>query len=330
MIKIKHIQITDFRSIVNTLDLDLVWPGPQKKALNTLVLAGPNGYGKTSVMEACIRALRQDRLLPGHRKPSADIRKGAKDYSISLTLSVSGSDVEVHATSETTHIPNGVAAIISDAIIEYHTSWRTPEFMGSVELAAGKKGKRPADTERNRLWRLKKYLVDTTADKAFEEGEEAEKLRQQEHEAFRQVRDIWAMFYPGKNETFVAKKDEQTAPGERRYDIYLKGRAEGLIPLDDLSSGEIEILAMLGRYALGLKPSILFIDEPELHLHSAWHTVMLRVIRKILPDSQVICATHSAEILDSVYSYERLTLLPSDDPRIRLTGSPQDNDGGER
>ncbi|MCP4345357.1 MAG: AAA family ATPase, partial [Desulfobacterales bacterium] len=45
-----------------------------------VVLAGPNGCGKTSVIEACILALGSDKLLPNLREESQFIRKGSEQF----------------------------------------------------------------------------------------------------------------------------------------------------------------------------------------------------------------------------------------------------------
>jgi hypothetical protein len=44
----------------------------------------------------------------------------------------------------------------------------------------------------------------------------------------------------------------------------------------------------------------------------------MRVLRRAVPNAQLICATHSEHILDAVYSHQRFTLLPADDARLRL------------
>lgn len=315
--KIKRIRIENFRSI-DALDLDLVGPG--RKPLDLAVIAAPNSFGKTSVLEACIRALRHDTLLPTRRKPRSDIRKGCDDFEIILTLAdEAGEEVEVGRNAYGPNSGQRYSPVLDPISVEYFTSWRTPEFVGTVELTAKKRGRRPTDNEKNRLWRLKQLLVNTTAEKAFVDEADRSTSVRKEHEAFAGVHRVWEMFYPDRHERFVAKKAADVVPDATGYDIYLQGRAPELIPLDDLSSGEIEILSVLGRYATGATaPHIVFVDEPELHLHPAWHRAMLRAFQTVLPDAQILCATHSTEILDSVYSYERFTILPADDPRIRL------------
>lgn len=227
---IKRVHLRNFRS-VERLDLD--FSGPDGKTLDTVVVAAPNGYGKTSLLEACLRALRQDRLLPERRSLRSDVRNGADGFEVSVTVTSSHGDVELRRTSGggDRALPDDV-----DLRVEYFTSWRTPELVGTVDLTAKKRGRRPDDTEKNRLWRLKQLLVNTTAEKAFvDEAGRAESLKR-EHEAFTRLHRVWSLFHPNSGETFVARRASDVFPDATGYDLYLQGRAPGPVPVDDLSS----------------------------------------------------------------------------------------------
>lgn len=167
------------------------------------------------------------------------------------------------------------------------------------------------------MWRLKQYLVNLQARKGFDDYRLPPALRDTPENVFPHLNRLWKMFYPDRDERFVALP--ASADVESGFDVLLERSGSERIPMDLLSSGEIEILCLLGLIVTKEeRPDILFIDEPELHLHPAWHRTILRALRSVMPDTQMICATHSEEVLDSVYSYERFTILPSDDPRIRL------------
>jgi predicted ATP-binding protein involved in virulence len=45
---------------------------------------------------------------------------------------------------------------------------------------------------------------------------------------------------------------------------------------------------------------ILFIDEPETHLHPAWQRQVLPALQKLLPRAQIFVATHSPFVVSSV------------------------------
>ena len=53
------------------------------------------------------------------------------------------------------------------------------------------------------------------------------------------------------------------------------------------------------KYSRYRRADLVVIDEPELHLDPQWHWVLLKVLRKLLPNTQLIVATHSPEIYNS-------------------------------
>ncbi|MFZ4856803.1 MAG: AAA family ATPase [Desulfuromonadaceae bacterium] len=313
--KITKIIITNFRGIES---LALEFLHPTGKPLDTIVLAGPNGFGKTSVLEACLLAMDRKELLGQRSDNKNNIRNGSMDFSIKLQVELAGERLEL-ARNSSAH-ENGIAknlrTTLSELKVEYFSSWREPKIVGAVSVSVGKKGKRPKPTEENRLWLIKQHLVDLTARKSFQplDAQVASGLNEEE-KIFSRINSAWKLFYPGRNDEFVNRALEEG------FDVFRHDKNTGRsTSVDQLSSGEIEIFTMLGWFATKeLSSGIVFIDEPELHLHPAWHRTIMRALRTILPDTQIICATHSPEVLDSVSSYERFTLLPEDDPRIRMT-----------
>ena len=45
------------------------------------------------------------------------------------------------------------------------------------------------------------------------------------------------------------------------------------------------------------KPSIIFMDEPEISLHFDWQKKLIQYIREINPNVQIILATHSPAVI---------------------------------
>lgn len=83
------------------------------------------------------------------------------------------------------------------------------------------------------------------------------------------------------------------------------------IPISQLSSGEKQLIILLTETLLQKGQQTLFIaDEPELSLHIEWQRKVISSIRKLNPNSQIIVATHSPEIVgrfkDSVINMERI------------------------
>lgn len=118
--------------------------------------------------------------------------------------------------------------------------------------------------------------------------------------------------------------------------IYFEGtppslRVELTDPHDGLSSFEIEqlsdgyrnLLALVMDFARRLAqahpnwlnpleaPGILLIDEIELHLHPGWQQTVIPNLRAAFPNTQIIAATHSPEVLTTVRR-ENIHLLGAD------------------
>ncbi len=74
------------------------------------------------------------------------------------------------------------------------------------------------------------------------------------------------------------------------------------IPFDALSSGQKEIISTLFLIWEATRncPSVVLIDEPELHLHREWHSTVVRMLWELAPWNQYILATHSGEVARSV------------------------------
>jgi len=65
-----------------------------------------------------------------------------------------------------------------------------------------------------------------------------------------------------------------------------------------LSSGEKQLLIILLTVLIkDNKPSILLMDEPEISLHMGWQRKLIKYIRELNPNIQLIIATHSPDII---------------------------------
>jgi len=72
------------------------------------------------------------------------------------------------------------------------------------------------------------------------------------------------------------------------------------LPIHRLSSGEKQLLIVLGEALLQeKKPWIYIADEPELSLHIRWQESLVENLRLINPNSQIIFATHSPDVVST-------------------------------
>lgn len=71
------------------------------------------------------------------------------------------------------------------------------------------------------------------------------------------------------------------------------------VPLDELSSGEKQLLIFLAETLLQEQTNYIFLaDEPELSMHVEWQEELVPNLLKINPNAQVLFATHSPDIVN--------------------------------
>ena len=326
--KIKNISITDFKGIVGTLELDFT--GPDGNPLDLVVLAGPNGCGKSSVIEACLLSCLHENGL-GNLKHK--IRYGKNDFNIVAEWMINAGSVITNCTSQgysfdgetsisSWHTGPG-RLILNDSMrtfllqpIAYFTAWRSPQITGGVTINIGEKdSKRSIVSDETRLVQIKKRIITLIAKRSFENYDK--RIPDKADETLNRINSSWKHFYPDRSNDFFFAGQEDN----EKFNLFLKRPdLNEVIPVDMLSSGELEIFIFISWFAINdFTDSVVFIDDPELRLHPAWHRIILKVLKSLLPKTQIICATHSEEILDSVYSYQRFTLLHTGDPRLRQT-----------
>jgi energy-coupling factor transporter ATP-binding protein EcfA2 len=297
---IRDLYIRDFRGID---ELNLSFVGPNDYPTQIVILGGPNGCGKTAVLEACLAVMGHG-VLARRRVEQGAIRLGREDFLVEATVQL-GDRTETLSCS---------SSQIGREVVPcwYFSSERSARPVGPVGITAGKKNQGTEGTEKNRLQAIKQFLVNAKAHALFPSSEPHSESRFAA--AMKALNRAWAMFYPEQALAVEPVSDDPDAG----FDVFLLDGEPGRLPVDMLSSGQLEIFMFAG--ALITEPDaagIVLIDEPELHLDPQWHRALLRAISLLKPASQIIAATHSPEVFDSVRSFERHFLLPADDPRAR-------------
>lgn len=242
------------------------------------------------------------------------VHVGSSVYQIKASVQLQGEDVDISFGGA--NLPEGSHRNLEAARVlpcMHFSSWRSPKLVGPVPVTAGRRGKRPANTEENRLWLVKQFLVNAKAH-AFMSGPGQLAGISLFESSLRRLNDVWKTFHPGREQSFSV--DPISDDPDAGFDVFLVGPAGERLPLDSLSSGQLELFAFFGAFLRSkFDTGVLLIDEPELHLDPQWHTMMLRAISRFLPRVQVLVSTHSPDVFDSVYSFQRHLLLPPGDPR---------------
>lgn len=88
-------------------------------------------------------------------------------------------------------------------------------------------------------------------------------------------------------------------------------------PQGHLSQGSCRLLQWAEICCLqhARHPDVLLIDTPELDLDVSWQCALARALPEMLPNTQIIMATHSAVFREYAYSFENFALLDPDDAR---------------
>jgi predicted ATPase len=308
-VAIASLSIRDFRGI-ERLELDFRGPDGRPNAL--VVLAGPNGCGKTALLEAALITAGGTKLITGKRGRRA-IRRGAKDYEIQAEFQ---NDT---ATWRSKDVPglHQPPVPITQVPHWYFSSWRAPHLIGPVDATVGRSGRRPAKNDQNRLLNVKQRLVNAAT---LERFENALPDLGRYSAVIDVINNAWRDFYPDAGHSFaveVVTPKDPDASGS--FDVYLRTPEGNRLEIDLLSAGQLELFLFLSELALNEeRAGIIFIDEPELHLDPQWHQLILRSLSRLQPCAQLVVATHSPAIYDAAASYERHYLVPEDDPRSWL------------
>ncbi len=94
---------------------------------------------------------------------------------------------------------------------------------------------------------------------------------------------------------FFKDSDKEIIYKESKFIIKISN--EEFIDIQDLSSGERQLIYIFIKLINSSKKTIFLMDEPEISLHLEWQEKLISEIMKISPDCQLIIVTHSPAIV---------------------------------
>ena len=117
-------------------------------------------------------------------------------------------------------------------------------------------------------------------------------------------RNIYDEFKKLVTEILPRLADLQVYPAQQMANLFVKEETlEHPLPGSELSKGSREIFVLLGAIALARESSLIFIEEPEIHLHPAaikkLKTILLDTVKK--KRIQVVISTHHPLFLQDLY-----------------------------
>ncbi len=337
-LKLTELTLAGFRKFQKEDTLALV--SPAGNPLDYVVLAGPNGCGKTTILEAIALVLGRDELLSrdlAPREVAAATRIGVPpgatltatllDARLDPPLSVR---VTRTATKHEVDFPgqSGLDGRRFDwqeyaPPVEYISSRRRAALLGPIQESV--QGRLPDDTEADRILLLKNRILQQQGRRGNPGYRGPAPLDQT---WLARLNAFWAAFRHDGT-TFALDVVDASVIDETWWNLYLFNGPTRVCPVDALSSGELEILGMAAPFIVRGFDGLLLFDEPELHLHPEWQARVVRAMRALLPEAQIIVTSHADDPWDDAMSWERFLLVPDDDPRSAVWRAQHADPGDE-
>jgi predicted ATP-binding protein involved in virulence len=317
--KVKKLKITNFKGIKD-LELDFTYQNTDK-ILDNIVIYGINGTGKSTILEAiyiCLTvgaashqnnnlktieeflvdyiSLGSEWIYNNEQEFIIDIQILANEKLIFARLKYNknnGLEWNIH-NNLSLEILNSFTYLSSYRVLNPSTiqsagDWNQIDRIEEDIFRTRERSIRYRKFENN-YRTVKQYLVNLITDK------KVETLTSKNREILEKIKQSFKIFFPQKEFLEKLSRTKET----QNYRLMIKNEDGTIVDLDQLSSGEREIIAFFTYLCTkATNNSILIIDEPELHLHSKWQSIILYAIHQLFPNSQLFLATHSKEIHQS-------------------------------
>ncbi len=297
------------------------------------LLAGVNGVGKTSVIEALLGAVTQlwswlapDGQEAWFRPPGHLVRYGAREGSIALDLTVGDSvpaswNVVVNAKGleysfSKDEAPSDLYSVCPVPLVVYYDQNRIGGLTSGTFRSSRESNRKAAlDTTPGTLFDFKDWFFEKESDEA-REAVARNDLGYADPEVSA-VREVLASIAEGPADLRSRMPD-----GSMDRMLYLRREGGFDIPFEALSGGELayfllavdlarRLLLEFPGSTLAEAPGFICIDEVELHLHPAWQRQMLTALTEQFPRCQFVVSTHSPQVIGSVAA-RHVRLLSSD------------------
>lgn len=280
-----------------------------------VVLAGPNGIGKTRLMQQVINLFQNPRSDPSlsvriDATSQDEIDKWGKN-SLSTLDSADSNILQQHLQKSrrrgkwTSSIVNFDSSRTFGTIQPFQWSW---DFRDPFEEEIGWNvlfnplQSRYQDTIHALYRKIGYYRTEISAryDKLRKAGEKTMPI--DPTDPLKKLKDVFS--------SLLSPKELADIPLNNPKLQYMEEEGQ-LLPIDSLSSGEREVFSTVLDLLLH-EPSdcIIFFDEPEMHLHPELSFRLLRTLKNVGERNQFIFCTHSPDIITESLDYSVVFIKP--------------------
>ena len=307
-------------------NLELDFTDPSGNVVDTVIFAGENGTGKSTVLQELYETVANnaphelDLILENENKEIVSLRYFKRKNPPDNVILVTVEDKTVqnfYAPSAEFKQQYPLLGIYSDVDINFKADDIHSVTSLDVDLQGiSHKSSQTLPREIHQLFIDLSTLDAEELQNAYlsakEKGEDTNNLPVKSRmERFKRA---FSYMFPNLN---FRRIDNQ---GKHKTILFQKDGIE--IPIDRLSSGEKQIIyrgGFLLRDANALKGAFVFIDEPEISMHPAWQQKIMEYYKRIFTDengvqtSQIFAVTHSPFIIHNENRYnDKVIILARD------------------
>lgn len=300
MQKIKWIKFNNHPILKN---LELNFCGADGQAVDTVIIAGENGSGKSTVLNYLYDIAlgrmsdESDVILEGNGRDVHLIYRYNKDFAQIFANEPEGS--QQPPFTDAFKEKYGLNGIFSDVEINFHAE--NISSVTSMALdASGSSRRSSTDLPKQ----TKQLLIDV---QALDDADLSHAMRENptKTRAELQVEERMPRFTKAFANMFNGLTYDRIENVNGHKEIYFKKNGVD-IPIDGLSSGEKQVVyrgCFLLRDINATKGAFVFIDEPEISLHPNWQMKIMDYYKSIFTDgngvqaSQIFAVTHSPFVI---------------------------------